>query len=140
MSLKYYPKTFVNPLLAIAFKEGIDFVGDPDFKATGPKKEGEKWIVTVEHNDDDDEEEDTSHSTVNKSPTTTLREFEDRFKRMTPIMPRVAPKEIIHQPVKIEAETDIDMTPCGECLPCSQGQDCLKVINAACSAWSGRER
>lgn len=56
--MKVYVKTFINPLLAIAFKEGVDFVGDPDYKAMDPKKEGDEWEVLVEHDGDDDVSDD----------------------------------------------------------------------------------
>ncbi len=145
MSRKFYTKTFVNPLLALAFKDGVDFVGDPDYKALEPKREATGWVVVIEHDDDDDDDEgEIVHSTVNvvdKNATTTVRDFEDRLKKMKPIVPKTAPREIIHKPVKAQNVEEVDMTPCGECLPCSQGQDCIKVINAACAANSwGRER
>lgn len=135
MSLKIYPKTFINPLVALAFKEGIDFVGDPDYNALEPKKEGDKWVVLIEHTDDDDDDESNDeivHSTVKhtQQKISTLRDFEDRFKHMKPIAAKSAPG-IVHLPIK-------SMKPCGECLPCSQGQDCLQIINTTLAAMAER--
>lgn len=55
--MKLYQRTFVNPLLAIAFKDGVDFVGDPDYRAMEPKHEGQHWTVLVEHDDGEDDED-----------------------------------------------------------------------------------
>lgn len=147
MSLKFYPKSFVNPLLALAFKEGIDFVEDPDYKASQPKHEGDKWVVLVEHDDNDDDDDVIMHSTVSVSKAVpdkkrTLHNYEDRLKNMKPLTAKPAPTEIIHAPVKITGNDPnfVADEPCGECLPCSQGQDCLRAINAACLAMTGRER
>lgn len=137
MSLKYYPKAFVTPLLAQAFKEGIDFVGDPDYRATGPKKEGtsagNRWVIIVEHDDNDDEDDELLADSVTQSkrPIVTLQDFEERLKSMKPISAQSSP-------VKITADDPIE--PCGHCIPCSQKQDCINVINAACAAMESIER
>lgn len=133
MSLRFYPKTFVNPLLAIAFKEGVDFVGDPDYRVSEPKQENDRWVVIVEHDDDDDDEP--------VKPLLTKHDYEDRLKHMIPVIAKSAPPEVIHLPVKISSEppeflsdTSDTTQPCGECMACKQGQkqDCLQIINNAC--------
>jgi len=157
--MKIYPKTFVNPLLAIAFKEGIDFIGDPDYKALEPKREGNKWVVIVEHEDDDDDDDVLAESVKNNviimEPTepvkkqATFHDYEDRLKKMQPITAKSAPTpgEVIHPPVKITAEEPELPDPpstrrgCGQCIPCAQGQDCLQVINEALASMPvARER
>lgn len=146
--MKLYQKTFVNPLLAIAFKDGIEFINDPDYKAMDPKEEGlNKWTVLIEYNgdDDDDEENDTViHSSSDKFDANryfdnqvkpklkTLRDYENHLNKMKP---RSIGKqaetiaEVIHPPVKITHE-DLPEA-CGECVHCATGHDCLRVINAA---------
>lgn len=138
--MKIYIKTFVNPLLAIAFKDGVDFVDDPDYKAMAPKKEGpNKWVVLVEHDDDTEPVVSTAVTPLVKKQST-LRDYEDRFKEMRPITARSAPGEIVDTPVKITAEQpeveDDESEPkgCGQCIPCATGQDCLRDINAALRA------
>lgn len=150
MSLKYYPKSFVNPLLALAFKDGIEFVSDPDYKASEPRKEGDKWVVIVTHDDDDDDDEQVDNKpktwlspakpAQSVAASGKLQDYETRLKSMKPINAQSS-REIIHPPVKISAEDrSSDIRPCGECLPCRHGGDCLKIIEAACVAMSGRER
>lgn len=52
--MKLFTRSFVNPLLALAFKDGIDFTGDRDLCAMEPKKVGpNKWDVIIECYDDD---------------------------------------------------------------------------------------
>lgn len=185
-SITTYVRTFANPLLALAFKEGVDYVGDPDFKALEPKKDGDLWEVIIEHeveDDADDNDDDILHSTVSftqphRSPPgspfanstsvverkqLTLKDYEDKFNKI----PARPAREIIHPPVKVTAEVEEDgpeplppvppksntnniegmrkepiifdpnsIEPCGECIPCSTGQDCLRVINAACAAYN----
>jgi len=53
--MKQYEKTFVNPLLAKAFKDGIEFANDSFLKVSEPKKEGDKWILLIEDTEEDDE-------------------------------------------------------------------------------------
>ena len=207
--MKLIEKEFINPLFAIAFKDGVDLavdlLGDSNFKALEPKKEGQKWIVRIEdHTDDDDDDDDddasqdevvystpekkkckwcdelftgpegeeycstactnedyyynavTSESNKKETeptvakPMTTFKDWEDKFRSMKPVTPQSAPgQEIIHPPVKVSVGQATNMAsfleqpeiqPCGKCIPCKTGQDCIEVINAACLALPARER
>jgi len=130
--MKLLIKTYPNPLLALAFRDGVNFVGDPDYKALEPKKEGDKWEVIIEHEDDED---DVANTTIGPElppkKQTTLRDFEERLTKMKPVAAKSAP-EVIHHPVKIISKYNYNpVWPCGECVPCSNGQDCIAEINAA---------
>lgn len=214
--MKLLTKTFITPLLALAFKEGVDFVSDPDYRALEPKQLGPtEWEVAIEwDNDDDDIVQDPPGAgwtpkkkiKVIKEPVpekkqTTLKDYEARFSKMKPITAQSAPgqerevanrlpTEIVHLPVKpkklklcndgsiitgedpgplvhmsspfehVDREfptvDDIESTfspppivspieipdteSCGKCLPCSQGGDCIEMINAACQAMIGASK
>lgn len=101
--IKAYAKSFVNPIIALAFKEGIDFVGDPDYKASPPRKEGENWIVIIHHDDDEDDddnindEEDmillremAARAQSTKAPAT-FSSYEERLKNIKPLEVKVRP-------------------------------------------------
>jgi len=136
--MKLYEKTFVNPLLAMAFKDGIEFIADPDYKVMEPKQEGpNKWVVLIEHEDDDDDYDEivpTVPTVAEPKRQVTLRDYEERLKQMTPIEAKSS-NEIIHPPIKISGEelqllNDV-LWPCGECIPCLNGGDCIKAIEIA---------
>lgn len=198
-SIRNYVRTFANPLLAMAFKDGVDYVGDPDFRALEPKKEGDVWEVLIEHEveDDDDDYNEVDHSGVVHTPMgplpiksyastanavtpetkkqLSLKDYEDKLNKMSARPARsqqfelddetgmlVPKKEIIHPPVKVEANepeplpptptltksepiimfdpsaTD-DVEPCKACLNCVSGQPCINQINAACIATMPRK-
>jgi hypothetical protein len=127
--MKVYVKTFINPLLALAFKEGVDFVGDPDYKAMNPKRDGEEWEVIVEHDIDDDAEITTAEAipfkkylTITNAVTPDKPNLKDwleqqskRISNMEPVNAQFAPEtdaeihqlnhliipEIINLPVKV---------------------------------------
>jgi hypothetical protein len=172
--MNLYTKTFVNPLLALAFKDGLEFAADPEYKVMEPKQEGpNKWIVIIEHDDgDDDDLEDAViiHSTATESKT--LKDYQKKLDNMKPMAAKSAPvktttpmQELVHLPVKAEdskkkvprypitvsgnpntsAEPEplppvpnvSDRWPCGKCIPCSQGDDCIVAINEALKAMPG---
>lgn len=182
--MKVIVRTFVNPLLAIAFKDGVDFVGDPDYKAMEPKQEGaNKWTVLVEHDDGDDEDDDDGvviHITAEPEPEVapkTMKDYENKLSKTKPKTAKSAPttertvmEEIVHPPVKVSDSkknlrmvprfpTTVDgnqsssdepeplpdpprvkrdpVWPCGECIPCTQGDDCIEEIAAALKTMPG---
>ena len=56
--MKRYIKVFVDPLHALQYKAGIEFVDDPFFKVHEPKKDGPtRWVLVIDDHTDDDEEE-----------------------------------------------------------------------------------
>lgn len=120
-SIRNYVRTFANPLLAMAFKDGIDYVGDPDFRALDPKKEGDMWEVIIEHEIDDDDEDESptrkgtkfdpsaiigpvpAKNTVPEKTQLSLKDYEAKFDKMKPRPITATGKdEIIHPPVKVE--------------------------------------
>src|SRR5689334_3896606 len=56
--MKRYVKSFVDPLHALQFKSGIEFVDDPFFKVKEPQKKGStEWVLIIEDcNEDEDDE------------------------------------------------------------------------------------
>lgn len=132
-SIRNYVRSFANPLLAMAFKDGIDYVGDPDFRALEPKKEGDMWEVIVEHEVEDDDEEvtpigpvpaknhsqsntitDTIYGTLDKNEKKhlTLKDYEAKLDKMKPRpIPATGNDEVIHPPVKIEEKLFMPTEP-----------------------------
>jgi len=147
-SVTTYVRTFANPLLALAFKDGIDYVGDPDFRALPPKKEGDMWEVLIEHQvdeDDDDAEVININSRSAPKKQLSLGDYQAKLDKMKP-RDISSNREIIHPPVKAEpiimyelAATD-GIEPCNACLNCSSGGPCMNLINAACIATAPRKQ
>lgn len=122
--MKLLTRKFVTPLLALAFKDGVDFVGDSDYRAQEPKQLGPtEWEVVIEWDNDDDDDDDTEviHPSPNykpyadvangitpdkKQPLVTLKDYENKLSKMKPITAQSAPgqepppAEVIHLPVK----------------------------------------
>ncbi len=165
--MRQYEQVFANPLLAMAFKDGVDFVGDPDMRAHNPKKAIDgtsNWVVVIE--DDTDEDEYVGEVVAPKiiveevkpkaKPTfeqyKTLTQSNLTSKVMAKREPITTTITTIAEPKKSPAPRgtriiipedcdDGKIERCGKCLNCrSAGQDCLEVINAACALMSGRER
>lgn len=158
--MKNYVKTFPNPILALAFKEGVDFVGDPDYKALEPKRDGDIWEVIVEHDVDDDEDIYKSSArnqpakaplaVINPEPAPPVKApmkewIEQQSKRINDMQhynAKVNKGEIIKLPVKpvrqpvnmVDESVLDDIEPCNSCLNCSHGDTCINIINAACAA------
>lgn len=65
--MRVYEKSFVNPLLALAFIDGILYTMDPDIFCEKPKrKSDDEWIVMVsDNNQDDDVDENYDEILVN---------------------------------------------------------------------------
>lgn len=92
--MRQYEQTFANPLLAMAFKDGIDFVGDPDMKALNPSKATDgstKWVVVIEDTNDYDDDEEVvtpiqpAKDTTDKPTKISFDEFRSLTrKNMTP--------------------------------------------------------
>ncbi len=58
--MRTYEQTFANPLLALAFKAGVDIVGDQDITATAPRRanDGSKnWVVMILDETEDEEDD-----------------------------------------------------------------------------------
>lgn len=200
--MKVYERRFVNPLLALAFKDGMEYVNDPDYRVYDPKREGNEWVVLIEDQCDDDD--DTEASIV--AEVISEKEDEDDFSKLTfnqflertkhnmePVAMRPAPGEDfsvgnemmnmeiqtkpimssiiarpaitnparllpapektinINDPLKLHNflqgidpgdEDEASGSPCGNCIPCKTGQDCIVLVNAACKSFMnfGKER
>lgn len=83
--MKNYNRTFVNPLLAMAFKEGVEWINDDDIECLEPyKDEQEKvWVIEIlDHREDDTDESDEAVECEDKTDDA---------------------EEIIEKPVKITA-------------------------------------
>lgn len=133
--MKLYEKKFVNPLQALAFKDGVEFASDPDLKALEPKKEGpNEWVVLIEDSTDDDEDDDdmiTVHATGTNIQAEEAKEAS--VVDMKPLTPRSV--TVNNPAVKSGSRITSDSTriyPCGNCLNCNMGQDCIEEINEAC--------
>ena len=147
--MKLYEKVFVNPLLALAFKDGVDFANDPDLKALEPKKEGpNKWIVLIEDNNEDDDDVTEAEIASAVVVSGTVEETKPAWNEardmvdvdMTPVTPRSMQIDTVKSAImnmEIEPDTDAKDYPCGECLNCRMGHDCIEEINEACRSYRG---
>jgi hypothetical protein len=152
--MRQYEQKFANPLLALAFVDGVEFVGDPDMRALNPTKADDgTWVVVIEDTTDDEEEEQPATISKNDKPDTRIT-FEE-YKAITKknMVPISAPREPILTPTifKTIAEPSstriipdvIDFVPagnCGKCVNCKTGSECINQIYAVAAHMSGRER
>ena len=129
-----FTKKFINPLLANAFKAGVEFVNDPDYRLSEVRREGDKWVLDIfEMTEDDDGLEIRELLELPESKDETLSDYEKRFKQMKPISaPSMRLSELSFLPIKLKNELDLEVLQgCGKCIPCKTSNgDCIEIINA----------
>lgn len=127
MKEKYhiYEKTFPTPLIAMAFKDGVDFRADPDLEVSYPTKSSKSshWVVTIKEAIDEDIDDEApidaefvETDKESNSNKVSFKEFQELAKQ--------------NKEINIPMEQAIE--PCGKCISCSRGGDhyqCTTIIN-----------
>lgn len=148
-----YIRTFTSPLIALAFKDGVE-LGDNlgFFKVDAPKLEKpNKWVVRVEDHTDDEEDEEENEIIEIVEPkvirrieardmTTSKKVLRPDFVRTTPapITPRL--KDINTPAIQSAVVVEPKKESCA-CWNCKAGiGDCMTDINAEVARMNGRER
>lgn len=147
--MKIYEKYFVNPLLALAFKAGVEFANDDNLEVSEPQKVYEnKWMVEIQdHFSDEDEDiapnddelvvefvpEQTEEIIQNIEVEKKLT-FDEYVKShdLTPICAKVMELKEFSEPV-VESLSGVnieDSHPCGRCFGCLSNRFCYEEIKS----------
>lgn len=105
--MKITEKSFVNPLLAQAFIEGVSFSNNINLTCRTPRKDSPtKWVVIIENEEKTDDVESTTKTKV----------VDNSFKK--------AETEVLETKKEI-----VPKYPCGECIGCAHRDVCSKEVN-----------
>jgi hypothetical protein len=124
-----YEKTFVNPLLAMAFIDGLLYTCDPDIECKKPvRKSANEWLVVImDHNEDDEVEENE------KEPIDAIENNQSTSSQLVPIKSKTIvdisePIKNNMEPVEIKAkepertiEIEADYEDSNKCPKCKNG-------------------